>query len=163
VGLAVLDGGQAVEVPLNALRELVAIRSHHLELGLPASPVAARPRIAAEHGRDPGPLGDHESGHGASEQCSEHQAHGIILATPDFEPSIGLIPSCPPSDTARVAGMTTSSAFLVPWAMIWVVLLRALLVEADLLPRTCRRCALPLERHHVGEDICSCDVVSSPR
>jgi uncharacterized Zn finger protein (UPF0148 family) len=53
--------------------------------------------------------------------------------------------------------MTTSSAFLVPWAMVWVVLLRALLVEADLLPRTCRRCGLPLVRHDVGEDICRCD------
>jgi hypothetical protein len=53
--------------------------------------------------------------------------------------------------------MTTSSAFLVPWAMVWVVLLRALLVEADLLPMTCRRCSLPVERHHVGDEICRCD------
>ena len=86
MGLAVLDGGQAVEVTLDALCELVAIRAHHLELGLPAYPVAVRPCIAPEHGRDPGPLGDHESGHGASEQCSENQAHGVILAAPDFEP-----------------------------------------------------------------------------
>jgi hypothetical protein len=53
--------------------------------------------------------------------------------------------------------MTTSSAFLVPWAMVWVVLFRALLVEADLLPRTCNCCGLPIERSHVGEEICSCD------
>lgn len=54
--------------------------------------------------------------------------------------------------------MTLSSSFLVPWAMVWVVLLRALLVEADLLPRTCRRCGLAVERSQLGEDICSCDV-----
>jgi hypothetical protein len=53
--------------------------------------------------------------------------------------------------------MTTSTSFLVPWAMVWVVLLRALLVEADLLPHTCRRCSRPVERSHVGEEICSCN------
>jgi hypothetical protein len=52
--------------------------------------------------------------------------------------------------------MTTSAAFLVPWAMVWIVLLRALLVQADLLPRTCRRCSLPVERRELGEDVCSC-------
>jgi hypothetical protein len=55
-----------------------------------------------------------------------------------------------------VAGVTTSSVFLVPWAMVWVVLIRALLVEAGLLPKICRRCGLPLERDHVGEHICRC-------
>jgi hypothetical protein len=54
--------------------------------------------------------------------------------------------------------MTLSSAFLVPWAMVWVVLLRALLVEAGLLPRTCRRCGRAVERGRLGEAICSCDV-----
>jgi uncharacterized Zn finger protein (UPF0148 family) len=43
--------------------------------------------------------------------------------------------------------------------MVWVVLIRALLVEAGLLPKTCRRCALPLERHHMGEHICRCAAV----
>ncbi|MGH3143552.1 MAG: hypothetical protein ACRDO9_10540 [Gaiellales bacterium] len=57
-----------------------------------------------------------------------------------------------------MTSMTLSSSFLVPWAMVWVVLLRALLVEADLLPRTCRRCGLAVERSQLGEDICSCDV-----
>ena len=57
-----------------------------------------------------------------------------------------------------MTSMSTSSAFLVPWAMVWIVLLRALLVEADLLPRTCRRCGQALERSHLGEEICSCDV-----
>jgi len=62
------------------------------------------------------------------------------------------------SDKADVTSMTTTSSFLVPWAMVWIVLLRALLVEADLLPRTCRRCARAVERSQLGEDICSCNV-----
>lgn len=52
--------------------------------------------------------------------------------------------------------MTTSGTFLVPWAMLWIVLLRALLVRADLLPKTCRNCGLPLERSRLGEGICRC-------
>jgi hypothetical protein len=47
-------------------------------------------------------------------------------------------------------------AFLVPWAMVWVVLLRALLVQADILPKTCRTCGLPLERREPGDEICRC-------
>jgi hypothetical protein len=54
--------------------------------------------------------------------------------------------------------MTTSSSFLVPWAMVWVVLLRTLLVEADLLPRTCHSCGRAVERSHLGEDVCSCNI-----
>jgi hypothetical protein len=52
--------------------------------------------------------------------------------------------------------VTTSMAFLVPWAMVWVVLLRALLVQADILPKTCRTCGLPLERREPGDEICRC-------
>jgi hypothetical protein len=55
-----------------------------------------------------------------------------------------------------VTSVTASGSFLVPWAMVWVVLLRALLVEADLLPRTCRRCGRAFERSQLGEDICDC-------
>ena len=55
-----------------------------------------------------------------------------------------------------MTSMPTSAAFLVPWAMVWVVLLRALLVQAGLLPPTCKRCALPLERSRLGEGICRC-------
>jgi hypothetical protein len=62
------------------------------------------------------------------------------------------------SDNAVVTSMTTTGSFLVPWAMMWIVLLRTLLVEADLLPRTCRRCARAVERSQLGEDICSCDL-----
>jgi hypothetical protein len=52
--------------------------------------------------------------------------------------------------------MTTSGVFLVPWAMVWVVLFRALLVQAGILPRTCRHCGLPFERREAGETICRC-------
>jgi uncharacterized Zn finger protein (UPF0148 family) len=41
--------------------------------------------------------------------------------------------------------------------MVWVVLLRALLVEADVLPKTCAKCGRPLVRSRAGEDICRCD------
>ena len=58
------------------------------------------------------------------------------------------------ADTEHV---TTSSAFLVPWAMVWVVLFRALLVRADVLPKTCTKCSRPLVRSEPGEDICGCD------
>jgi hypothetical protein len=60
------------------------------------------------------------------------------------------------ADTRHVTGMTTSSAFLVPWAMVWVVLLRALLVKADVLPKTCKHCGLPFERSRLGDGICRC-------
>ena len=59
-----------------------------------------------------------------------------ILATVRRGPGPTLNSLLRSSDTADVAAMTTSTSFLVPWAMVWVVLLRALLVEADLLPRT---------------------------
>ena len=52
--------------------------------------------------------------------------------------------------------MITSSTLLAPWAMLWVVLIRTLLVRADLLPPTCRRCGLPLERTDLGQKICRC-------
>jgi len=52
--------------------------------------------------------------------------------------------------------MTTSAAFLVPWAMVWVVLVRALLVEVGVLSKACRRCGQPLERRELGGDICRC-------
>jgi hypothetical protein len=50
----------------------------------------------------------------------------------------------------------TSAIFLVPWSMLWIVLLRAMLVEAGFLPRTCHRCGLPQERAELGETICRC-------
>lgn len=54
--------------------------------------------------------------------------------------------------------MITSSGFLAAWAMAWVVLIRTLLVRADLLPPTCPRCGRQFERRWLGDDdICRCD------
>jgi hypothetical protein len=50
----------------------------------------------------------------------------------------------------------TSTAFLAPWAMLWIVLLRSLLVRHQVLPPTCHRCGLPLERTRLGKRICRC-------
>ena len=47
-------------------------------------------------------------------------------------------------------------SMLAPYAMIWLVLVRALLVQARLLAPTCSRCGLKLERAQLGERICGC-------
>jgi hypothetical protein len=52
--------------------------------------------------------------------------------------------------------MTTAGAFLVPWAMVWVVLLRTLLAAAGIVPKICTRCGLALERRVPGETVCRC-------
>ena len=45
---------------------------------------------------------------------------------------------------------------LAPYAMFWLVLVRALLVRARVLAPTCSRCGLKLERDELGERICAC-------
>jgi uncharacterized Zn finger protein (UPF0148 family) len=45
---------------------------------------------------------------------------------------------------------------LAPYAMLWIVLMRALLVRAGVLDPTCPRCGLKLERNRVGEQVCAC-------
>jgi hypothetical protein len=45
---------------------------------------------------------------------------------------------------------------LAPYVMLWLVLMRALLVRARVLAPTCARCALKLERTHLGERVCGC-------
>jgi hypothetical protein len=42
------------------------------------------------------------------------------------------------------------------YAMLWMVLMRALLVRARFLPPMCARCGLRLERRQRGERICTC-------
>jgi hypothetical protein len=44
----------------------------------------------------------------------------------------------------------------VPYAMLWIVLMRALLVRARLLVPTCPRCGRRRERSRLGEPICAC-------
>jgi hypothetical protein len=46
--------------------------------------------------------------------------------------------------------------WLVPYAMLWIVLMRALLVQARVLTPICARCGLKHERQHLGDRICSC-------
>jgi hypothetical protein len=46
--------------------------------------------------------------------------------------------------------------WLVPYAMLWLVLMRALLVRAKLVAPTCARCGLSLERRSLGDRICGC-------
>ena len=40
--------------------------------------------------------------------------------------------------------------------LIWIVLFRALLVSARVVPPSCRECGLALERRHLGDPVCSC-------
>jgi hypothetical protein len=49
-----------------------------------------------------------------------------------------------------------SVTMLAPYAMLWIVLMRALLVRARMLAPTCPRCALKFERDRLGERVCSC-------
>jgi hypothetical protein len=50
----------------------------------------------------------------------------------------------------------TSSTLLLPYLVLGVTLLRALLVKAHLAPRCCGRCGLPLERQELGGPRCRC-------
>ena len=46
---------------------------------------------------------------------------------------------------------------LVPaYFVLWAVLFRALLVRAQLIPPSCRRCGMQFERRQLGEPVCRC-------
>jgi hypothetical protein len=47
-------------------------------------------------------------------------------------------------------------SIVAPYAMLWLVLMRALLVRARVLAPTCPRCGLRLERAQLGERVCGC-------
>ena len=49
-----------------------------------------------------------------------------------------------------------SAPFIVGYVLLWASLMRALLVKARVLPPTCARCGLPLERRALGDRICGC-------
>jgi hypothetical protein len=49
-----------------------------------------------------------------------------------------------------------SGYFVVWYVFLWATLMRALLVKAQILPPTCGRCGLGLERRRLGESICGC-------
>jgi hypothetical protein len=44
----------------------------------------------------------------------------------------------------------------IPYIVLWVAMMRALLVRAQILPPTCSRCGRAYERRDLGESICSC-------
>ncbi len=43
-----------------------------------------------------------------------------------------------------------------PYAMLWLLLVRALLMRARVLTPICPRCGLKVERERLGEPICAC-------
>ena len=45
---------------------------------------------------------------------------------------------------------------VLAYAAFWVVLFRALLVRAGIVPSSCARCGLLFERQELGQAICSC-------
>ena len=49
-----------------------------------------------------------------------------------------------------------SGLTLIAYALLWATLMRALLVRAHVLPPTCARCGLQLERRALGDRICRC-------
>ncbi|HEY2940293.1 MAG TPA: hypothetical protein VGJ27_10810 [Gaiellaceae bacterium] len=49
-----------------------------------------------------------------------------------------------------------SPALVIPYLAFWIVLMRAMLVRAEVLPPTCGRCNLRFERAHLGEPVCGC-------
>jgi hypothetical protein len=49
-----------------------------------------------------------------------------------------------------------TAEMLAPYAMLWIVLMRALLVRAGVLDPTCPRCGLKLERDRISEQVCAC-------
>ena len=53
--------------------------------------------------------------------------------------------------------MSLSTNLLIPYFALFATLLRALLVQAKLVPPTCARCGYKLERQSLGERVCSCN------
>ena len=49
-----------------------------------------------------------------------------------------------------------SPSFVVLYFAFWAALMRALFVRAQLLPPTCGRCGMQLERRALGAPICTC-------
>jgi hypothetical protein len=64
---------------------------------------------------------------------------------------VALIPRCVSAD---MEGM--SMPMLAPYAMLWIMLVRALLVRARVVAPLCPQCGLKLERNHLGERVCAC-------
>jgi hypothetical protein len=48
-------------------------------------------------------------------------------------------------------------ALAIPYLVLWIAMMRALLVRAQILPPTCGRCGRRFDRRDLGEAVCSCD------
>lgn len=53
--------------------------------------------------------------------------------------------------------MSMNAQLLVGYAVLWIVLLKALLVRARVIPPECPRCGLLFERRELGGTICTCE------
>jgi hypothetical protein len=49
---------------------------------------------------------------------------------------------------------------VLPYLVLWSVLMKALLVRAQLVPQACARCGLKTERRELGERVCTCGAES---
>ncbi len=52
--------------------------------------------------------------------------------------------------------MLMPTYMLLPYLVLWAVLMRALCIRAGLVPKSCTRCGLGFERRELGEPVCSC-------
>jgi hypothetical protein len=46
--------------------------------------------------------------------------------------------------------------FVLPYFVLWGALVRALLVKAQIAPKSCGRCGRLFERRALGEPVCRC-------
>ena len=52
--------------------------------------------------------------------------------------------------------MSMNSQLIVGYAVLWVVLLKALFIRARVIPAECPRCGHQFERSELGGTICTC-------
>jgi len=52
--------------------------------------------------------------------------------------------------------MSMNAQMIVGYAVVWVVLMKALFTRARLIPAECPRCGRLFERRELGGSICSC-------
>jgi hypothetical protein len=53
--------------------------------------------------------------------------------------------------------MSMSGQMLVGYAVLWVVLIKALFIRAGIVRAECPRCGLVYERRELGGQICTCE------
>ena len=53
--------------------------------------------------------------------------------------------------------MSMNAQLLVSYAVLWIVLIKALCVRARVIPPECPRCGQPYERRELGGAICRCE------